>query len=160
MLFPVLLGSIYDLVLEAAFGNAPIREVVFKIIGPVITLPFSILIFFVIYYLVPHGQVAVKQVLFTSVAMAILWVVATLIYRLALPLFDFEESYRGLASLMALITWVFITSFILILGANLSVREVVPKTWTGLLPFRLKAKADAARKDEQASMMSPNLPGH
>ncbi|MBO0799072.1 MAG: hypothetical protein J2P31_09640, partial [Blastocatellia bacterium] len=37
-------------------------------------------------------------------------------------------------TLMALVTWIFITAFILILGANLSVKEVLPRAWTGLLP--------------------------
>jgi uncharacterized BrkB/YihY/UPF0761 family membrane protein len=83
--------------------------------------------------------------------MALLWVLATLVFRLALPLFDFVESYNQLASLMALITWVFITSFILILGANLSVREVLPKAWTGLLPFRFIRKKDNHEKVERES---------
>ncbi len=138
MLFPIALGSIYDFLLEAVFGNTPARDLLFKIIGPLISLPFIVLLLFVIYYVVPHGKVQASQVFFTSVAMAILWVVATLVFRFALPLFDFEESYRHLASMMALVTWIFITAFILILGANLSVREVLPRSWTGLLPSRLR----------------------
>ncbi|MBK6799061.1 MAG: hypothetical protein IPG76_20340 [Acidobacteria bacterium] len=58
------------------------------------------------------------------------------LFKLALPLLDFESSYKQLSSLMALITWIFVTAFILILGANLSVREVLPRRWTGLLPKR------------------------
>jgi membrane protein len=139
MLFPVALGSIYDFLLKFFFSSSlEIRVLVFKIIGPIISLPFIVLVFFTIYYFVPNGKVQINQIFFTSVSMAILWVLATIIFRFALPLFDFKGSYNQLASLMALITWIFISSFILILGANLSVREILPKTWTGLLPFRLK----------------------
>lgn len=141
IIVPISLGSVYDFLLEAAFGTEA-RVIVFKIIGPIISLPFIVLLFFAIYYVVPNGKVRANQIFFTSVAMAILWVIATLVFRLALPLFEFEESYNRLASLMALITWVFITSFILILGANLSVSEVLPRVWTGLLPFRLSKKKE------------------
>ena len=146
ILFPVALGSGYDFLLETALGNSPARDFIFKFIGPIISLPFIILFYFLVYYIVPHGKVAANQVFFTSVAMAILWVIATLIFRLALPLFDFEESYRQLASIMALVTWVFITAFILILGANLSVREVLPRAWTGLLPFGLGKERENAKQ--------------
>ena len=88
------------------------------------------LIFFVIYYVVPNGKVHPVQVFFTSTATAVLWVVATFLFRLFLPLLDFKGSYQSLASIMALVTWVFIFSFILILGANLSARDVLPKSWT------------------------------
>jgi YihY family inner membrane protein len=151
ILMPVAMGSVYDFMIETAFGKTWLRDFIFKIIGPLISMPFIVLLFFVIYYVVPHGKVHANQVFFTSVAMALLWVLATLVFRLALPLFDFVESYNQLASLMALITWVFITSFILILGANLSVREVLPKAWTGLLPFRFIRKKDNHEKVERES---------
>jgi hypothetical protein len=44
-----------------------------------------------------------------------------------------------MAALMSLVTWVFISSFILILGANLSAHKVVPESLTGYLPFRRSA---------------------
>ncbi len=135
---PVALGSVYDLLLETVFGSSPLRETLFKIVGPVIALPFIIVLFFVIYYVVPHGKVQANQVFFTSTATAVLWLIGTFVFRLALPLFDFEESYRQLASMMALVTWLFITAFILILGANLSVHEVMPKAWTGRLPLNFR----------------------
>jgi len=147
MLFPVALGSVYDFLLKSLFSNSlDVRVLVFKIIGPIIFLPFIVLLFFVIYYFVPNGKVQANQVFFTSVAMAILWVMATIGFRFVLPLFDFKESYNQLSSLMAIITWIFISSFILILGANLSVREILPKTWTGLLPFRLKKDQTSLQK--------------
>ena len=77
--------------------------------------------------------------MFTSIATALLWMIAMFGFWLALPLFDFEGSYKKLASLMALVTWVFISSFILILGANLSAKKVLPESWTGYLPIRRSA---------------------
>jgi len=133
ILIPVALGSGYDFVLESIFG-ARGRELAFKFLGPLLASPFIVLLFFVIYYLVPNGKVPLNQVIFTSVATAVLWLIGTFLFWLALPLFDFTGSYKDLASLMALVTWVFLSSFILILGADLSARQIIPQAWVGWLP--------------------------
>lgn len=145
MLAPVALGSLYDFMITKVFGvfgasvNPVWRKYIFYVIGPIILLPFIALLFFVIYYFIPNGKVQASQTVFTSIATALLWMIAMFVFWLALPLFDFEGSYKKLASLMALVTWVFISSFILILGANLSAHKVLPESWTGYLPFRRSA---------------------
>ena len=142
LLCPVALGSIYNYMLQAISSDVQTRAWAFRYIGPIISLPFIFLLFFFIYYFVPNGKVESGQIVFTSAAMSVLWVIMTIAFRVALPLFDFEESYNRLASLMALVTWVLISSFILILGANLSTHQVLPRAWTGELPLlRRKSKA-------------------
>ncbi len=145
MLAPVALGSLYDFILDNVLGAFGItvklawRQTVFYVLGPFIMLPFITLLFFVIYYFVPNGKVQAAQTVFTSIATALLWLIAMFVFWLALPLLDFKGSYKNLASLMALVTWVFFSSFILILGANLSAHKVLPEAWTGYLPFRRSA---------------------
>ena len=136
MLCLIGIGSIYNSMLEVLSTSVETRAWVFKYIGPIISLPFIFILIFGIYYFVPHGRVDPGQLVFTAAAMAILWVIMTLLFRLALPLFVFEESYHRLAALMALGTWVLISAFVLILGANLATRQVLPRAWTGDLPFR------------------------
>jgi membrane protein len=125
------------------------RKYVFYVLGPIILLPFIALLFFAVYYFVPNGKVDASQTVFTAIATALLWLIAMFGYWLALPLLDFKGSYYELASLMALVTWVFISSFILILGANLSAHKVLPESWTGYLPFRKSAAT--ARVEAQSS---------
>ncbi len=149
ILCPVALGSVYDFVLVSIFGQSPIRDWFFKIFGPVLLLPFLALLFFVIYYFIPNGKVKLNQVVFTSVATAVLWVLATFVFYLLLPVLDFGGSYKQLASLMALVTWVFISSFILIMGADLSARQIIPQSWTGWMPLK------ATRKLDEAQVSSP-----
>ena len=140
MVCPVALASFYAFFLDLLVDRkSTIGLILFGIVGHLVALPFIVLLLFVIYYVTPNGKVNAGQVFFTSVATALLWVIATLGFRVALPLFDFKESYNQLASLMALVTWTFISSFILILGANLSAHKVLPESWTGYLPFRRKA---------------------
>lgn len=141
ILIPVALGSGYDFLLESALGPHA-RDLAFKFLGPLVTAPFIVLLFFVIYYAVPHGKIQLNQVVFTSVATAVLWMLATFVFWLALPLFDFNGSYKQLSSLMALVTWVFISSFILILGADLSARQIIPQSWTGWMPLKATQRLD------------------
>jgi len=156
MLAPVALGTLYDFVIAKVFGvfgasvNPVWRKYIFYVIGPLISLPFISMLFFVIYYFVPNGKVQASQTMFTSIATALLWLIAMFGFWVALPLFDFEGSYKKLASLMALVTWVFISSFILILGANLSAHKVLPESWTGRLPFR-RSSAPAGVESQRSS---------
>jgi YihY family inner membrane protein len=127
-------ASAWDYALGGLFGPTSMRTWTFRIVGTLIALPFIALTLFLLYYWVPNGKVQGSQVFFVSVAMAVLWTMTTLVYRLAIPFLNFKGSYEGLFELMAVVIWVFISSFILILGANLSARQVLPKSWTGRLP--------------------------
>jgi membrane protein len=139
MLCPVAITSFYAFFLDMLVDQKSTTGLIlFGIVGHLVALPFIVILLFVIYYVTPNGKVNAGQVFFTSVATALLWVIGTLGFRIALPLFDFKEGYGQLASLMALVTWIFISSFILILGANLSAYKVLPESWTGYLPFRRK----------------------
>ncbi|HEV2666583.1 MAG TPA: YihY/virulence factor BrkB family protein [Blastocatellia bacterium] len=156
MMGPVALGGLYDFLISKVTGvfgvtvSVTARKYIFYVLGPIILLPFIALIFFVIYYFVPNGKVDASQTVFTAIATALLWMIAMFGYWLALPLLDFKGSYFELASLMALVTWVFISSFILILGANLSAQKVLPESWTGKLPFRRRA-APAGVESQRSS---------
>src|SRR5574341_1524774 len=84
MLCPVALASVYDFLLDKVFGNSVWRTYIFNVIGPIVALPFIALLFFVIYYFVPNGKVQARQVMFTSIATALWWLVVTLAFWLGL----------------------------------------------------------------------------
>ena len=131
----IILGAIavaspWDYALGKLLGGTSLRAPLFAAIATLIALPFLTALFFVIYFVVPNGKVHHVQIFFASAATAVLCIITTLVFRLALPLLDFQGSYKQLSSLMALVTWVFVLSFILILGANLSARDILPKSWT------------------------------
>ena len=123
------IASLWDGLLQTVFGDGMIRNVAFRSVTSILVLPFITLIFFLVYYWVPNGKVRANQVAFASIGLAILWVIGTFIYQIALPLFKFEESYGQLFSVMAVVTWIFFSSFLLILGANLSAKEILPRAW-------------------------------
>lgn len=104
-----------------------LNRFLFNSTSALFALPCVTLVFFLLYYCLPNGQVRIRRVFFTSAAMAVLWVLMTFAYRLLLPLLNFKSRYESLFGIVTIITWVFISSFILILGANLSAREILPR---------------------------------
>lgn len=153
LLMPVAIASFYAFFLDFLVdGNSLGGKILFGLIGHGVAFPFVILLLFLIYFIVPNGKVNAGQVFFTAVATSLLWLIATIGFRIALPLFDFKESYQKLSSLMALITWIFISSFILILGANLSAHKVLPESMTGYLPFRKKEAGFTGSRQEQLAV--------
>ena len=129
MMVCVGIASLWDGLLQAVFGDGMIRTVAFRSVSAVLVLPFIALIFFLVYYWVPNGKVRANQVAFSAIGLALLWVIGTFIYQLVLPLFGLKDSYGQLFSIMAVVTWIFFSSFLLILGANLSAKEILPRAW-------------------------------
>jgi len=81
----------------------------------------SIAIFFLIYWLLPHGKVKPKSVLPAAVAMGVLWEVGKYLYIKALPWLNFQEVYGQAFSVsVAMMFWAFISGLMLLAGAHLS----------------------------------------
>lgn len=129
-----LVASKIDSVLVTAFGTGQFRIWVFNAIALIVSLPFSTAFLLLIYFWVPHGKVEMRQIFFTSAATSLLLLITTFVYRLVLPFLNLQTSYGEIFKVMVLITWVFLLAFILILGANLSAYQILPRTWTGRQP--------------------------
>jgi uncharacterized BrkB/YihY/UPF0761 family membrane protein len=80
----------------------------------------SIAIFFLIYWILPHGKVGPRSVLPAAVAMGILWEVSKYIYIKALPWLDFREVYGPFAISVTLMFWAFLSGLMLLAGAHLA----------------------------------------
>ncbi|HKF21019.1 MAG TPA: YihY/virulence factor BrkB family protein [Candidatus Angelobacter sp.] len=80
----------------------------------------SIAIFFLIYWILPHGKVRPRSVLPAAVAMGILWEVSKYIYIKALPWLDFREVYGPFAISVTLMFWAFLSGLMLLAGAHLA----------------------------------------
>lgn len=80
----------------------------------------SIAIFFVIYWVLPHGKVKVRDVFPAAVVAGVLLEGAKYAYILALPLLDFREVYGPFAVSVTLMFWAFICGLLLLGGAHLS----------------------------------------
>jgi membrane protein len=80
----------------------------------------SVSIFFLIYWLLPHGKVPVRAVLPAAVVAGAILEIAKLLYVLALPWLNFQEVYGPFAVSVTLIFWAFLSGLLLLAGAHLS----------------------------------------
>jgi membrane protein/epoxyqueuosine reductase len=136
------LASGLNRALHFLFASPTVESVIFSIASLIIGLPCIALVFFLIYYWVPGGKVLGSQIFFASAAMAILWVIVTFVYQMLLPNLQYRNRYGGLFTVVTICMWIFISAYILILGANLSAREILPRAWTGDLPLGLTLRLD------------------
>ena len=83
----------------------------------------SIAIFFLIYWLLPHGKVPAQAVLPSAVIMGLLSEALKYAYILALPWLNFQEVYGPFALSVSLMFWAFLSGLLLLAGANLSAEE-------------------------------------
>ncbi len=83
----------------------------------------SVLIFFMIYWLLPNGPVPLKRVVPAALVAGILWEILKYAYILALPHMNFQEMYGPFAVAVTLIIWAFLSAELLLGGAYLSARE-------------------------------------
>jgi len=80
-------------------------------------------IYFLIYWLLPHGKVPVRAVLPAAIVTGLLSEGAKYLYILALPWLNFQEVYGPFAVSVTLIFWSFWSGMLLLGGAYLSAAE-------------------------------------
>ena len=80
----------------------------------------SVAIFFLIYWLLPHGKVRPKSVLPAAIAMGVLWEASKYVYIKFLPWLNFQEVYGPFAISVTLMFWAFLSGLMLLAGAHLA----------------------------------------
>jgi YihY family inner membrane protein len=102
-------------------------NIVFKVIeGGVLTffaLLMSIVMFFLIYWLLPNRKVPARAVLPTAVVIGVLWEIAKYLYVLVLPRLDFATIYGPFQYSVGLMMWAFLSGLLLLAGAHFSASQ-------------------------------------
>lgn len=80
----------------------------------------SILLFFLIYWVLPNRIVPARAVLPTAIVVGLLWEVAKYLYIRALPWLDFQSVYGPFYISVGLMMWAFFSGLILLAGAHFS----------------------------------------
>jgi membrane protein len=80
----------------------------------------SVSIFFLIYWLLPHGKVPVRAVLPAAVVAGAILELAKYCYMLSLPWLNFQEVYGPFSISVTLIFWAFLAGLLLLGGAHIS----------------------------------------
>ena len=83
----------------------------------------GILMFFLIYWILPHRKIPARAVLPTSVVVGLCWEVAKYLYVLMLPKLDFEAVYGPFSKAVGLMMWAFLSGLLLLAGAHFSATQ-------------------------------------
>jgi YihY family inner membrane protein len=95
----------------------------------VMIFPITVAIFFLVYYVLPNRRIYVREVLPVAIFTALLWEVTRYLFILVAPKLGFRDVYGPFYLSVTLVTWAYITSTILLLGANLSSRDERANLW-------------------------------
>lgn len=104
----------------------------------------SVLMFFIIYWVLPNCKLPVRAVLPTAVVTGLAWEIAKMIYIGVLPLLDFRSVYGPFSISVSLMMWAFLSGLLLLAGAQYSATR-----YTRLLAF--EAAEEDRRKKQAAS---------
>ena len=80
----------------------------------------SILLFFLIYWILPNRKIPALAVIPTALIVGLLWELAKYLYVRALPWLDFQAVYGPFYISVGLMTWAFLSGLLVLAGAHVS----------------------------------------
>ena len=80
----------------------------------------SILIFFLIYWILPNRKIPARAVFPTALMVGVLWELAKYLYVRALPWLDFQSVYGPFYISVGLMMWAFLSGLLVLAGAHVS----------------------------------------
>lgn len=83
-------------------------------------LTLNIAVFALIYKIVPNTRVRWREALPGALAAAVLWQSANYLFARLLPYFSYQKVYGGLGAAIAVLTWSYLSSLIMLYGAQIS----------------------------------------
>ena len=97
----------------------PVRVSTF-VIMKTCALVTTIVIFFLIYWVLPNGKTPARAVLPAAIVVGLIWEGSKYLYILLLPWLNFGEVYGPFSISVTLMFWAFLTGLLLLGGAHLS----------------------------------------
>ncbi len=111
-----------------------------RIVMEIFAVVASILMFFLVYWILPHRKIPASAVLPTAVVIGLSWEAAKYLYVLALPRLDFESVYGPFRVSVGLMMWAFLSGLMLLAGAHFSATR-----------FALKEAREAKLKEAEST---------
>jgi membrane protein len=93
---------------------------VWKIVQFPLSLAGLVALAFMTFYLLPNVKQRKGHVLFAAVVTTILWVIATLLFRLYVQHFPPNPTYGFIGGVIILLTWMYYTMFVVLVGGELA----------------------------------------
>jgi membrane protein len=109
------------LITKLDFANNYINITIFqKILAVPVGLIFSFLMYYIIHRIVPHGQVKSSTALIAAGSSAVMFEILKYLFTFYLVSFsNFNAVYGAYAAVVSIIIWIYYSSFIFVLGAEI-----------------------------------------
>jgi membrane protein len=95
-------------------------RLVWKVMQFPVAFSFLVALGFIIYYFLPNTKQDWRKVLIASAVMTILWVLATLVFRLYIQYFPPNPTYGVIGGVIILLTWMYYSMFVVLAGGELA----------------------------------------
>jgi membrane protein len=100
--------------------NLPLQEWVVALNLPLTALAL-VLLALALYLLTPENYLTIRQALPGAIFFAIGWIIVTKLFQYYVAKYDrYNPTYLALASIIVLLTWMYLTCFLLLLGGKLN----------------------------------------
>jgi len=110
------------------------------------TFAVTLLMFLIIFERLPNRRMSFRQAFPGALLTALMWQVLRGLFFRLLPLFNYRQVYGSIGAVVALMTWVYISSAVMLFGAQVS--RSLYRTWRDKEPS-VGASTSAAEAAEQ-----------
>lgn len=98
----------------------PLAEFVYHLLIIATTFSMTLAMFVVLFERLPNRPMRLRQVFPSALLTAILWEAARSLFTLLLPVFNYRQVYGSIGVVVALMTWAYISSAVMLFGAQVS----------------------------------------
>ena len=95
-------------------------ELFYQITFAMVTFGMTLLIFTILFQRLPNRHLGSRKVLPGAILTAIFWEAARTLFTHLLPLFNYSHVYGSIGVVVALMTWLYISSVVTLFGAHVS----------------------------------------
>ena len=105
----------------------PFAEFLYRGIFMVATFAITLLMFLVIFERLPNRRMTIRQAFPGALLTALFWQAARGLFFRLLPYFNYSQVYGSIGAVVALLFWVYISSAVMLFGAQVS--RALYRTW-------------------------------
>ncbi len=98
----------------------PLIELSYHALIVAITFSMTLVMFILLFERLPNARLRFRQVLPSALVTAVFWEAARSLFTLLLPRFNYRHVYGPIALFVALMTWAYISSAVVLFGAQVS----------------------------------------
>jgi len=103
-----------------AIGAGPVTTMIWSVVQFPLAFAFLVLLAFLTYKLLPNVKQNSRHVLAVAIVTSVLWLIATLLFRIYVQRFPPNPAYGIIGGIMILLTWMYYTMFVVLAGGELA----------------------------------------